>query len=255
MKKILIALVALSSAVAAFAQSRPIPPEILMKRVGGYIERPGALHGKVLVVNAQTVVPSDAFTNTVETLGFAARALTDYIPSAEAPTPAIAQAKVKELGGEAAVFIVNDPLLPVALLAAPENRWCFVNVAPLAEDGAKSTFVTARARKELVRAYVTVCGAIASSYNSPIMGAVNKPSDLDAIVDERVPQDVLGRTREYLPKIGVDTRRLATYLQACKEGWAPQPTNEFQQAVWDRIHKLPTKPLTIAPEPAKPAAK
>lgn len=255
MKKSAITVVAIFSAVVACAQSRPIPQDILMKRVGGYIERPGAFHGKVLVVNAQTVVPSEAFTNTVETLGFVARALTDYVPSAQAPTPATAQGKVKELGGEAAVFIVNDPALPVAFLAAPENRWCFVNVAPLAADGAKSSFVTARARKELVRAYVTVCGAFGSSYNSPIMGVVNKPSDLDTIVDERVPQDVLGRTREYLPKIGVDTRRLATYLQACKEGWAPQPTNEFQKAVWDRIHKLPTKPLTITPEPAKPNTK
>lgn len=255
MKKLLISSTLAIAATALFAQSRQIPPEIMMQRVGGYIERPGALHGKVLVVNAQTLVPAEAFTNTVESLGFTARALTDFIPSAQAPTPATAQAKVKELGGEAAVFIVNDPVLPVALLAAPENRWTFVNVAPLAGDGAQPQFVAARARKELVRAYVTVCGAIASSYNSPIMGAISKPSDLDAIVDERVPQDVLGRTREYLPKIGVDTRRLATYLQACKEGWAPQPTNEFQKAVWDRIHKLPTKPLTIAPEPAKPSAK
>ena len=50
---------------------------------------------------------------------------------------------------------------------------------------------------------------------------------------------------------GVSTLRFATYWQACKEGWAPAPTNDVQKAIWDKVHSLPTAPLKIAPEPKK----
>lgn len=34
-------------------------------------------------------------------------------------------------------------------------------------------------------------------------------------------------------------------------GWAAQPTNDYQKAVWDQVHALPDKPLTIEFDPKK----
>ena len=41
------------------------------------------------------------------------------------------------------------------------------------------------------------------------------------------------------------------YLVAVQEGWAPQPTNDVQKAIWDKVHALPTEPIKIKPEEKK----
>lgn len=45
--------------------------------------------------------------------------------------------------------------------------------------------------------------------------------------------------------------RVAKYSEACQEGWAPPPTNEFQKAIWDKVHAIPDKPMTIEFDPKK----
>ena len=34
-----------------------------------------------------------------------------------------------------------------------------------------------------------------------------------------------------------------------QQGWAPAPTNEVQQAIWDKVHQIPDKPITIEFDP------
>ena len=46
-------------------------------------------------------------------------------------------------------------------------------------------------------------------------------------------------------------QEVSTYKKACEEGWAPNPTNEFQKAIWDKVHELPTEPIKIKPEEKK----
>ena len=45
--------------------------------------------------------------------------------------------------------------------------------------------------------------------------------------------------------------RYVPYQQACREGWAPQPTNDAQRTFYrqmrERIERGPTKPITIPP--------
>jgi len=43
----------------------------------------------------------------------------------------------------------------------------------------------------------------------------------------------------------------ASYAAACQEGWAPPPTNEYQRAIWNDVHKIPEKPMKIDFDPAK----
>lgn len=55
-------------------------------------------------------------------------------------------------------------------------------------------------------------------------------------------------------KLGIFSRNSVPYSRACKEGWAPPPTNDVQRAFWNKMQadkeSGPSNPLTIPP-PAK----
>ena len=50
---------------------------------------------------------------------------------------------------------------------------------------------------------------------------------------------------------GMTPLTIASYRTACRNGWAPAPTNDIQKAIWDEIHAMPTEPLKIKPETKK----
>lgn len=130
----------------------------------------------------------------------------------------------------------------------PEDFKAIVNVKALAADGATADVVEARLRKEVVRAGFFLMGSGSTLYDvtKPIVGL----KDLDGLTEN----DVSAETVVHMnckAKAGVRTIRFSTYRQACREGWAPTPTNDVQKAIWDEIHKLPTAPLKIKPETKK----
>jgi hypothetical protein len=53
---------------------------------------------------------------------------------------------------------------------------------------------------------------------------------------------------------GIERAERMTYEVACREGFAPAPTNDIQKAIWERIkadkERGPTNPLKI-PMPKK----
>lgn len=57
--------------------------------------------------------------------------------------------------------------------------------------------------------------------------------------------------RRLLPALGFEPAVVATYLTACREGWAPAPTNDFQRVIWERAlsekERGPTNPIRILP--------
>ena len=57
--------------------------------------------------------------------------------------------------------------------------------------------------------------------------------------------------RRLLPEAGFEPAVVATYLTACREGWAPAPTNDAQRAIWARAlsekERGPTNPILILP--------
>ena len=74
--------------------------------------------------------------------------------------------------------------------------------------------------------------------------------DLDA-VGEFTPGDVIMRELDYLNACGVTGERWVTYKKACQQGWAPAPTNNIQQAIWNRVHAAPKNPMKIEFDPKK----
>jgi hypothetical protein len=71
------------------------------------------------------------------------------------------------------------------------------------------------------------------------------------MVKEQIPVDMIDFWIRYLSRIGVTQPEFTTYRKACKEGWAPTPTNDVQKAIWDRIHATPKNPMKIEFDPKK----
>ena len=62
-------------------------------------------------------------------------------------------------------------------------------------------------------------------------------------------QEALYHIARMLEQSGITPSTRATYRTACKEGWAPAPTNDVQKAIWAEVHQIPDKPLTIKFDP------
>lgn len=220
-----------------------------MKYTGGRIQRPGAYQGKVAVVNSQDrfdfrTISSfvDAFVDDMEI----------HVDKCELKGVTVknAAAKVAELSVGAAVFVVDDSESSIRLLSAPEERWAIVNVAPIAADGTQGEILLSRIRKETYRGLLLASGAMDSQTKGSLMGPVKQTSDIDALPEE-LPFDVMVRMTEHLKAHGVTRSNMVTYRNACVQGWAPAPTNDFQKAIWDEIHAAPTSPMRILPETKK----
>lgn len=236
------------SATAAFgeaAQRKVRTPEQLaevrqrrLERTGGDLIRRGTFAGKVAIVNAQTRLP-DA--DCAKVAAMFAKATDCNIAVAADGT-----------GAQVVVTVIDDPKEPTMLLA-PEDHWGKVNVAKLVDDlpgeGAKVKFFGSRARKMIAKALSILCGGGASSFPGNIMNAATL-RDLDA-VEEQIPVDQADKYMKYLARLGVTRKEMVTYYRACKEGWAPAPTNDIQRRVWEKTYdekeKGPANAIRITP--------
>ncbi len=250
MNKIL-ALVVILVAGAAFSTIVPMPDkekwekmtpserrQNLEYRLGGRVFRPGTGLGRVVFVNSQKSASASVIQSCVNDLKNKFKFNIELSEgNFEFPKP--------KIFGEMSLYVVDDDSLP-PLLSAPESRWVLVNVAGLkVGDGQKQSFFEARVRKELTRGFCLLAGAQDSTYRNSLTGAILKPSDLDNHLDCSVPIDVVQRITPYMAKFGVTPIDMVPYALACKEGWAPKPTNSVQQAYWDDAHNIPKKPIKI----------
>ena len=223
-------------------------------KFGGILQRPNANPGKFAFVNAQSRV---AESNLLETVMFLRRMTHANIvlEGGRAVTAATAGTARKEAKADVAVFLVDDKVMPDMMLISPEGKWGMVNIAALIVDGAAQPFAVARLNKEMVRAFAYVAGGCGSEFKGNLMDHIQRPDQLDSYTEARPPMDVLAKVSHRLPQLGVTPQRITTYQQACKEGWAPAPTNDVQKAIWEKVRadkeRGPTNPITIQPPKAK----
>ena len=248
--------IAIVAAGHSFAEAKPeLTPQqraerrdTLIARVGGLVPRPGTPSGRIAFVNAQKRIPVEDFKATFAKNSTKVRGV-DYWTDAESVSVANANALRKENKAELAVFIVDVDGLPMSLVAIEEG-WAIMNIRAL--DGGKTTadLLRHRAKNEFARVYGILCGGASSQFKSQIMNAVSKPADLNGCTDE-LPVDVTAKMPAYLEGRGVKSVQLIPYRRACQEGWAAQPTNDVQRAVWNEVHSIPDKPITIEYDPRK----
>lgn len=246
MRKLLILTVALAMALCNMAQESKSPApkekknirEAVYRHTGGKLKAPGEQKGRIVWVNTQNKASAEWVKEMADYFAAMIHVQID-VESGNFRFPDV------EVAGNATLYIIDDNNMPT-ILHAPESRWTMVNVSRLNEgDGKKPAFYEARVKKELVRAFCLLAGTQKSNYPESLLGCVTKPSDLDEFPNYELPVDIPTRFHEYLSGFGIKPYRLTTYRKACQEGWAPQPTNDVQKAIWDETHQLPTKPIKI----------
>ena len=94
-------------------------------------------------------------------------------------------------------------------------------------------------------------GAGTSSFPACVLVPFTDMKGLDAITATRPCPEPFNKMIETGSAYGIGIITIASYRRACEMGWASAPTNEFQEAVWDEIHQLPTEPIKIKPEAKK----
>ena len=136
-----------------------------------------------------------------------------------------------------AIFIVDDPALPMTL-AAPEAKWGVLNTAQISAGTPERRLLLERADKLMSRVGTELLGGIfALQVPFSAMQPVYSVADLDRMNGKAISPQSLTQIAYTLPRIGVFGAWRTTYDQAVREGWAPAPTNDVQRAIWDEVKK------------------
>ena len=185
--------------------------------------------GRIVYANLQNTVDSKDIARTMNVLG---KYLHVHIDTLDAKAN-----EVKDVGkyllannAKAVVIVVDNPDDPT-ILVAPEDKWAKVNIGKFKDKNVKS-----RAQMELLRTFCYLCGGIGSDYQNPLTGFIGNPTQLDDSPIAELPIDVVNRFTPYLKQLGVIPYVEATYRKACREGWAPAPTNDVQKAIWQEVN-------------------
>ena len=222
------------------AAKRAKAQEVLMKKVGGLVARPGTQRGEIFYVNCQKRAPREWIDESIAYFREETKFRISYVEGSFD----LASPKVE---GNATLFIIDDEKLP-PILVAPESRWAFVNVHHIAKEE-RPAFFQARTKKELSRGFAYLCGAANSQFPMALTRGLVDHSDLDKNMDYRLPVDLFQRFRTYMEPLGVTPQIQVIYRKAVQEGWAPSPTNEYQKAIWDKVHSVPKSPMKIEFDP------
>ena len=153
-------------------------------------------------------------------------------------------------GAKTGVFLVDDPSLPMTLCAM-EAGWGMVNLAPLKVDTPTKQRLFQRMNKLFTRVCTVVFGGAHEAVPFSAMQGVTNLNELDGLGAFAIAPNGLTMISEHLPKLGVTFPYMTTYKRACREGWAPAPTNDVQKAIWEKVRadkeRGPTNPITIPP--------
>jgi hypothetical protein len=247
MSPVVMAEVADSAAPTKAAAKTKLPRG--MKRYGGIIQVPNSQKGKIVIVNAQRKLPLSNIRAGMDEFAQTLKFRVEFVDG-EPTTSEKASADMEKIGADVAVFIQENPESKVTILSAPEQRWTILNASAINAGARSDEFAAARIRKELMRGFLCAAGTMNSQYQGSIMAAIKEPKDLDKML-EAAPVDAIQRAIESLKVYDVTPQEMSTYKKACQEGWAPAPTNEYQKAVWDKVHAAPKNPMKIEFDPKK----
>lgn len=139
----------------------------------------------------------------------------------------------------------------IPLIVMPDNASAIVNVKALSADNPSRDVLDSRICKELWRGLIYTIGGGNTYVQQCVMKQVTSLAELDALPAKTACPDAFMRVAESAKALGIQPVRRVTYRQACKEGWAPAPTNDVQSAIWNETRQLPTKPITIDFDPKK----
>ena len=255
MKNALLCLAALCAAVSTWADATDRPyrgrPKGLAKPSGGIVEKPCS--GNVLrVQNMQGAVPADkiaALTQKIRWTALLPVEVADVGERADCPLDA-ANALVAKKPVGAGVLLVEDKKLPI-LLSSPDSRWAILNVARLSSDAPTPEKLFERFTKVYWCAVARALGVGNSCCHGCVLVPFTNLAELDRIVVLQPSPEPFNKMIDSAAAYGIRTLSIASYRDACLQGWAPPPTNDEQRAIWEETHAIPKTPMKIEFDPKK----
>lgn len=222
--------------------------QAVMKSHGGRIRRPGTGTGKLLIVNNQKKVANEVFKKLASKLTDELRIDVEVVNATNSINIVSASRVVFDNAAAVAVIVADTTEQP-SMLIAPEERWSMVNVSKMGNNA------EIQAQGEVVRALAFVSGCGINPTTQSLTGMLNGPSDVERFKRFRLGGDAVRKMQAYLKNLGVEPFAVTFYDKACQEGWAPKPANEWQEAIWKKVHSKPDKPLQIKYDPARDKGK
>ncbi len=207
------------------------------RHTGGFITRRETNPGMFAFVNAQNSIAEDVFADDIAEMCRICKI--DYAISRRSSGVELATAiaALKETRANAALFIVDDPSNPTTLLFAPESRWGIVNIAALKKDSPKKDALERRLRREIWRGFSIVAGSYTTEIPHCVLAPVASLRDLDELDGNTFSPEPLSRIEKNLRRLGIKPYYRCSYKTACKQGWAPAPTNDVQKVIWENVKK------------------
>lgn len=233
---------------AADAKKMKIPPEELqrrkamamaemMKRTGGFLLAPKSQNRVVCLVNQQKSVDKSVLEEVAAVMN---RGLDFEVVVAE-----------KRPDNAGIIVEIRESDYPATILTCPENAFGMLNVAKLKTDNPDAAVLKNRVMKETWRTLMYLLGAGNDEQPICLMKPVATLKMLDDLQSTCPCPMTFDQVTKTAAMFGVVPARKVTYRQACKEGWAPAPTNEFQKVIWAEFHAKPTEPMKVKFDPKK----
>lgn len=224
--------------------------ERVMRKTGGFIhmdaEGPKAL---IADARARATLTADEVAR-VYALACHLEADIEKTPRGEAAPLEFAKRLMEAKKPLMAIVVVDGCGELPALSVFPEERIGIVNADRL-RGGDDPSAPEVRVGKEMWRAIGFVGGLGFSMADNDVMQPYYTVAELDACRYPFIQPMNMARMQPMWKRFGVKKERRIPYRVAVTEGWAAAPTNSYQRAVWDEVHKIPEKPVTIEYDPAK----
>ena len=257
MKKLLLAM-AVGLSFVALADT--VDPERRAKMMAKRAARLAAAGGLVVkqasgnyarIVSMQSTVPLDYIKEVVRQFNTGLNINIEVTEGTPAATPFESVRKVMGMPKTGvALVIVEGSGLPT-ILSAMEDGWAILDIDKLDDDMPPKDVYDLRVRKEINRAFAQAFGAGLSMNKPCVMEPAYALPDLDAIKFPVISPEAMNKMMDACYKRKIEPLKMATYRDACRQGWAPPPTNDVQKAIWDKVHELPTEPIKIKYEKSK----
>lgn len=130
-----------------------------------------------------------------------------------------------------AVMVVEDNPDHPRLAVYPEDQIAVVNVAKIAGNDAEK-----KTQAELWRGIGFALGGYELPMGVCVLTMIRNEEELDGIKNRRLSPMRLNGLFKNCEKFNLQANRPVPYVLAVKQGWAPEPTNDVQRAIWKKAH-------------------
>jgi hypothetical protein len=207
--------------------------EMVHRQTGGLVWREKG-EGSFLILDIQKQVSREVIDAVIKDVSraFSFSSKVVQLEETDAPRAIRSQLAKAEIG---MVIALTDIPNEEGLLLAPESRWAIVNISRLAEGKPSKEKIDERFRKEIWRAIGYLMGGNNQSSKASLLHVNKGGQDLDQLnnvaMDPAIFANIVAVAKAWNLKLCSPT----TYRNACEEGWAPMPTNNFQKAIMEEV--------------------